>query len=1072
MRPIVALQSLRINQIQLGEDNMNFQTKCELKNFQEKTVNYVIKQFKKHRRLLIADEVGLGKTHVANGVLIELATLKKRSKTFQVIYICSNASVANQNIQKLIVPGLTKEENVSDTRLSMLHFLLAKQYQDKNLIKIIPITPETSFQFKHSGGTIKERALIYAILKRIPELRGSGYLISLESLLAKGDSNTRSNSWPKFRDDYNKKLDELYRSTNGEYPNNFIRRLTAKNYIIREVKDYCERRSKPQEEKRRILKKLRIVFSEVSTELLSPDLVIMDEFQRYRSLLTSEKNSETDILTKKFFKGNNKTKILMLSATPFKLYTTQDEIIANPSQYDDHFKEFLELMKFLFGSESEYREFTEIWFRYSKALQNSSSQTEINKLKIEAENQLYKVICRTERISVMDSGDYIDDTSTKESIRVETEEIRSYIEFGKLLKILEADYSLPLDFAKSCPFLLSFMRYKLKEKIEDEVKRHKIHLNQGLLWLNPKDVKKYSNLPPVNAKLERLKEILFSNTCSELFLWVPPCKPYYSLEGVYSNVDNFSKILVFSSWEMVPRMIGGLVSYEAGRLTIGEYINKHKHEPKPILGFAVKNRKPQTMSLFTLLYPSRTLAKLYSPIVYLNGTIKKNKIKDIEKQITEELRLKIGNLKISLKDTINQSRQEDSSWYYLAPMLFDMLDCKSHFDDWLQCVKTTKPKLSDDQSADDTVFDKHIYRLEEYKALFEYIDGKRSTSQIQLGPMPKDLTKVLVNMTLGSPAVCLFRAIGDVGFATSLALSFRKYFNRPESIAVVDLSTKTTEDKIPHWSKVLIYCKNGCLQSMLDEYLYLLEGKSIKEKEELVRENMEFRVRKYAIDTLESFMNRINDNSKNEEQLSLSAHYAVGYLKDDDPDDKSAIVKTQEAFNSPFRPFVLASTSIGQEGLDFHRYCRKVMHWNLPSNPIDLEQREGRVNRYKCLAIRQNVVDKYGEITKFDKDIWSSLFQNAHEKENKRYKSDLVPFWCFGKDQKIKIERIVPMYPLSKDKVLYERLINILLLYRLTLGQPRQEEFLQNIKNKRKNFPDNKNLKKYFINLCPFIKEE
>ena len=52
----------------------------------------------------------------------------------------------------------------------------------------------------------------------------------------------------------------------------------------------------------------------------------------------------------------------------------------------------------------------------------------------------------------------------------------------------------------------------------------------------------------------------------------------------------------------------------------------------------------------------------------------------------------------------------------------------------------------------------------------------------------------------------------------------------------------------------------------------------------------------------------------------------------------------------------LASTSIGQEGLDFHWYCSEVVHWNLPSNPIDLEQREGRVNRYQSLVVRRRVV--------------------------------------------------------------------------------------------------------------------
>ena len=147
----------------------------------------------------------------------------------------------------------------------------------------------------------------------------------------------------------------------------------------------------------------------------------------------------------------------------------------------------------------------------------------------------------------------------------------------------------------------------------------------------------------------------------------------------------------------------------------------------------------------------------------------------------------------------------------------------------------------------------------------------------------------------------------------------------------------------------------------------------------------------------------------------IRSSYAVGFTKD--AGDNSKVVMRKEnirnAFNSPMRPFVLATTSIGQEGLDFHNYCRVIMHWNLPSNPIDLEQREGRINRFKCLAIRQNVADKYGKadgIT-FKRDIWTEMFEAAKaEKQNDQ--SELVPFWCFGKNQSVKIERLVPMYPL------------------------------------------------------------
>ena len=141
------------------------------------------------------------------------------------------------------------------------------------------------------------------------------------------------------------------------------------------------------------------------------------------------------------------------------------------------------------------------------------------------------------------------------------------------------------------------------------------------------------------------------------------------------------------------------------------------------------------------------------------------------------------------------------------------------------------------------------------------------------------------------------------------------------------------------------------------------------------------------------------------------------------------------------------------------------MHWNLPSKAIDLEQREGRINRFKCLAIRQNVAEQYGNIT-FKKDIWEEMFEAA-KAERQPGQSELVPFWCFGKNQKIKIERLVPMYPMSKDEINYERLIKILSLYRLTLGQARQEELLEYL---FREFDDTSKLKNLFIDLSPFSK--
>ena len=296
--------------------------------------------------------------------------------------------------------------------------------------------------------------------------------------------------------------------------------------------------------------------------------------------------------------------------------------------------------------------------------------------------------------------------------------------------------------------------------------------------------------------------------------------------------------------------------------------------------------------------------------------------------------------------------------------------------------------------------------------------------------------------------------------------------------AIIDLAYGRCRDDNSHWQNVLKYCKDGCFQAMIDEYIHMLketagfqsDGNQYQIVHDMMMDSLKIHTATYIADTYPDFKKRINGADRKSDGCRIRSSYAVGFTKD--AGDNSKVVMRKEnirnAFNSPMRPFVLATTSIGQEGLDFHNYCRVIMHWNLPSNPIDLEQREGRINRFKCLAIRQNVADKYGKadgIT-FKRDIWTEMFEAAKaEKQNDQ--SELVPFWCFGKNQSVKIERLVPMYPMSKDEVNYERLIKILSLYRLTLGQARQEELLEYL---FKEFKDTSGLKKLFIDLSPFSK--
>lgn len=63
----------------------------------------------------------------------------------------------------------------------------------------------------------------------------------------------------------------------------------------------------------------------------------------------------------------------------------------------------------------------------------------------------------------------------------------------------------------------------------------------------------------------------------------------------------------------------------------------------------------------------------------------------------------------------------------------------------------------------------------------------------------------------------------------------------------------------------------------------------------------------------------------------------------------------REAFNTPLYPMVLLANEVMQEGLDLHHHCRRVIHHDLAWNPAQLEQRVGRVDRLGSLVQRLRV---------------------------------------------------------------------------------------------------------------------
>ena len=954
------------------------QIMSELKDFQRKTVERIDTLFRQGQdRVLVADEVGLGKTMIAKGVLSKLAILRHQEgdDLVRVTYICSNQTIAKQNLIKLKI-GDARIDDISDTRLSMQHLKVTQQEvfatHNNQYVQLIPLTPNTSFQTTGTArGTVRERALMFVILAGMDGIDAK----ALEKVMSYGALR----AWPYWLDKYRTAVNECH-NEKEEYPDN-IRQQIKEYDAFRQLQEYLDGKSTIEEKK--VIADLRQMFALISVGMLNPDLVIMDEFQRFQFMI-NHAQGETGILVRKFMRSQSdkiedKVRVLLLSATPYKLYNTLEEV--GDANNNESYQEFLSVMHFL--QEGHNTSFDSMWGRYSKCLKElKEDKQSLRNLAIEThkvEDALYQNMCRTERLSVMDNGDFVDDSSKDKALAISESDIKSYKAARRVVEAIGGGRQLPIDYVKSCPYLLSFMQnYELKRHIVEYYKRHPNEVDNcysDMLWMKQRPG--YKKLPVTNARLERLMQELFASKGNELLLWVPPSMPYYESEGVFKDKQNFSKIIAFSSWEMVPRMISCLVSYEVER----RIVNEKKKLPSPRL----KKGIPTTDILYTY-YPE--LAECYDPSFYVRERI--THLRDIEKGVREKITSKLDKIR-------------------------------------------------------------SVHGLEDVEV------------------------STLVNLAIASPANCFYRIFKNVQLAERLAQAFIRYLNTSEKTAIIELATESKRQAQAHWQDVLTYCKQGNLQATLDEYVhYLTNGDSKKLNEDLadtIQTALELRTTNYTIDTFPRFKSRVQKMQSSDKEVTMRSHYATAFAQGTGEKGQDRKENLQCSFNSPFWPFVLASTSIGQEGLDFHPYCRKIMHWNLPSNPIDLEQREGRINRYKCLAIRQNIALTYGERVKSQwvgDDIWNHLFEAAVA-EKQEGQSELIPFWCLGKNQRIKIERIIANYPVSIDEERYKRLIQVLSLYRLTMGQARQSELLEYVFD---NFNHPEELRHFFINLSPFEKEK
>lgn len=174
----------------------------------------------------------------------------------------------------------------------------------------------------------------------------------------------------------------------------------------------------------------------------------------------------------------------------------------------------------------------------------------------------------------------------------------------------------------------------------------------------------------------------------------------------------------------------------------------------------------------------------------------------------------------------------------------------------------------------------------------------------------------------------------------------------------------------------------------------------------------------------------------------------------------------RKAFNSPFWPHVLATTSIGQEGLDFHCWCKTLVHWDLASDPVSHEQRQGRIQRYAGVAVRAALAQQLGTAVLSGAGPYASPWVDLAKFADSTLADDsgLKPWWILPGAE---TENILFTVPTSEQEARFKWLQEQVLLYRLTLGHPNQEDLLEMLR--RNGDLSREHVRKSCLDLSPYF---
>lgn len=722
---------------------------------------------------------------------------------------------------------------------------------------------------------------------------------------------------------------------------------------------------------------------------VKPDLVILDEFHRFADLILPKVETSSDrlmqerarihrLLVEALLGGEERPAVLLLSATPYRLRRLDGKEIHEV----DHYRSLIDLAGFLADDEGCRFAVEEAMRDYHRALRTNGANDAIRVSVLVAKERLEALLrplmARTER-ALVHKEDLFDRDNPQVSI--ETQDLVVFKHFAE---------TAGAEFAGWAPAMWTSIPYPAQTM-------HGYKIWKSLQTAKPAPIEAGSgNGSLAHPQLRHLAQLVGKPAHLSL-PWQPPTVAWWRLEGPWSSRRPLpGKTLLFSRWRGAPTAISALLS-----INLSGGLRKPKVKaPVPLL----RPGGSETGALVGLFMPWPNLSLAIEP-QKSRGTTLASVQADARRQLEAYLRAK----RIRLDGT-----EKRPTWIVAAGIEREISGIT------YQSVCSLAAKASKGAKA---------------KNWF----GLPKINQVS----PSEVAALNVYL-LSSPGSILARCLVRHNVPQDLPRDRRRTFAFLWESLRPYLGHRTFADLIQSSSKKKRYpdaladaMLKGGFEAVLDEQMCLLSRLGDAKGLEIVEQLSASLLNRPGL--VQFRRGRTNHRVPVQAVTPFAGGEQNRGRKKGGKRLRSDTLR--RAFNSPFWPHILCTTSIGQEGLDFHLWCSRIVHWDLPGDPVDFEQREGRIARYGSLAVRRSLAREHA-VQSLEAARGASPFGELISL-SRRVDSDrtgLERWWlpAEGRPTSVSFD-----WQFSHRAIQRDRMLEDLLHYRLALGQPDPEAFVK-----------------------------